>query len=59
LDPDALAAVCRAAGMEAAASPTLADAIQAARGGADDADCILVTGSLFTVADARRLLAKG
>jgi folylpolyglutamate synthase/dihydropteroate synthase len=35
---------------------TVAEALEAARVAADDGDLILVTGSLYTVADARRAL---
>jgi dihydrofolate synthase/folylpolyglutamate synthase len=36
--------------------PSIVDALSAARGAAGEADLILVTGSLYTVADARRAL---
>ena len=35
---------------------SVAEALDAARAGADEGDLILVTGSLYTVADARRAL---
>jgi dihydrofolate synthase / folylpolyglutamate synthase len=38
--------------------PSVADAIVAARAAAGEADLILVTGSLYTVADARRALGN-
>jgi dihydrofolate synthase / folylpolyglutamate synthase len=56
MDPDVLARACSAAGIETTGHATLAQALESARAEADDADCILVTGSLFTVAEARRLL---
>jgi folylpolyglutamate synthase/dihydropteroate synthase len=40
-----------------AVHPSVADAIAAARAAAAPGDAILVTGSLFTVADAKRALA--
>jgi dihydrofolate synthase/folylpolyglutamate synthase len=53
-DPDAVAA---ALGRPAARFGSVADALAAARAAADPADVVLVTGSLFTVADAKRALA--
>jgi dihydrofolate synthase/folylpolyglutamate synthase len=53
-DPDAVAA---ALGRPAARFESVADALAAARAAADPADVVLVTGSLFTVADAKRALA--
>ena len=53
-DPDAVAA---ALGRPAARFGSVAEALAAARAAADPADVVLVTGSLFTVADARRALA--
>jgi dihydrofolate synthase/folylpolyglutamate synthase len=38
--------------------PSVADAIVAARAAAGEADLILATGSLYTVADARRALGN-
>jgi folylpolyglutamate synthase/dihydropteroate synthase len=35
----------------------VAEALAAARAAAGAGDCVLVTGSLYTVADARRTLA--
>jgi folylpolyglutamate synthase/dihydropteroate synthase len=35
---------------------TITDALVAATSAADRGDCVLVTGSLYTVADARRAL---
>ncbi len=37
---------------------SIAEALDAARAGADQADLILVTGSLYTVADARRAMGE-
>jgi dihydrofolate synthase/folylpolyglutamate synthase len=53
-DPDAVAA---ALGRPAARFGSVAQALAAARAAADPADVVLVTGSLFTVADAKRALA--
>jgi dihydrofolate synthase/folylpolyglutamate synthase len=53
LDPERLAAACDAVGMTADAFPTVAQALDAVEGVAEDEDIILVTGSLYTVADAR------
>jgi folylpolyglutamate synthase/dihydropteroate synthase len=49
---------CRAAGLEAVESGSVQEAFEAARGAAGEADLILVTGSLYTVADARRSLVS-
>jgi folylpolyglutamate synthase/dihydropteroate synthase len=38
--------------------PSVADAIAAARATAGPGDLVLVTGSLFTVGDAKRVLAR-
>ena len=40
------------------ASPSVAEAIAAARAAAAPGDLVLVTGSLFTVADAKRALDR-
>ena len=57
-DPDEVAAAARAAGAtDVHVSPTVADALAAARAAAGPGDAILVTGSLFTVGDAKRALA--
>lgn len=56
-DPDELASSCVAAGIPAQASPSIRDALGEAAGVAGDTDLILVTGSLFAVAEARTLLA--
>jgi dihydrofolate synthase / folylpolyglutamate synthase len=53
-DPDAVAA---ALGRPASRFGSVAEALAAARAAADPADVVLVTGSLFTVADAKRALA--
>jgi dihydrofolate synthase/folylpolyglutamate synthase len=54
LPPDRLAEACRAAGMEPVLEhPTVAAALDAAESAARPEDMILVTGSLYTVADAR------
>jgi dihydrofolate synthase/folylpolyglutamate synthase len=49
---------CRAAGLEAGACGSVQEALEAARSAAGEADLILVTGSLYTVADARRSLVS-
>jgi dihydrofolate synthase / folylpolyglutamate synthase len=53
LPADTTADACRRAGPEARAYPTVGDALDAAEAAAADDDLILVTGSLYTVADAR------
>jgi dihydrofolate synthase/folylpolyglutamate synthase len=53
LPPLRMAGACEAAGIAAEAHPTVADALDAAEGAAGEDDLILVTGSLYTVADAR------
>ncbi|MGH2739350.1 MAG: bifunctional folylpolyglutamate synthase/dihydrofolate synthase [Actinomycetota bacterium] len=45
--------ICRRAGMSTAAYETVGGALDVAEAAADEADLILVTGSLYTVADAR------
>jgi dihydrofolate synthase / folylpolyglutamate synthase len=52
-----LAKVLAEAGVHVRVSDSVAAAIAEARAAADDGDLILVTGSLFTVADARRALS--
>jgi len=37
---------------------SVAEAVEAARAAAERGDCVLVTGSLYTVADARRALGR-
>ncbi|MDP9299671.1 MAG: Mur ligase family protein [Actinomycetota bacterium] len=49
--------VAAALGRPAALFSSVAEALAAARGAADPRDVVLVTGSLFTVADAKRALA--
>ena len=59
LDPASLATACRAAGIaDVDVYPTVARALDAAEANADDDDLILVTGSLYTVADARPRYVK-
>ena len=54
LPAERTAEACRAAGIEEVeVHPSVAEALEAARAGADEDDLILVTGSLYTVADAR------
>jgi dihydrofolate synthase/folylpolyglutamate synthase len=53
LDPERMAAACEAVGMKVNAFPSVAHALDAAEAASDDDDLILVTGSLYTVADAR------
>jgi dihydrofolate synthase / folylpolyglutamate synthase len=57
-DLERTAAAVEAAGIDAREAPTVVDAIDAARADAGKDDLILVTGSLYTVADARRALLK-
>ncbi len=53
-----VAAAARAAGADVVTvEPSVAEALAAARAAAGPADLVLVTGSLFTVADAKRALA--
>jgi dihydrofolate synthase/folylpolyglutamate synthase len=56
--PQVLAAACRDAGVPAVPFDSIEDALAAAAANATEADAILVTGSLYTVADARRILTK-
>jgi dihydrofolate synthase/folylpolyglutamate synthase len=53
LPPDEMAAACRDAGLHVSAYGSVGEALDAAEEAAGDADLILVTGSLYTVADAR------
>ena len=53
LDPERLASACDAVGMTVDAFPTVAHALDAAEETTEEDDIILVTGSLYTVADAR------
>jgi dihydrofolate synthase/folylpolyglutamate synthase len=54
-----MAQVCDAAGIPAIAYPTVAAALDAAERAAAADDLILVTGSLYTVADARPRYLRG
>jgi dihydrofolate synthase/folylpolyglutamate synthase len=57
VEPDAIAGEARAAGATTVeAYPNVADAVAAARAAAGPRDLVLVAGSLFTVADAKRAL---
>jgi dihydrofolate synthase/folylpolyglutamate synthase len=58
LDPERLAAACDAVGMTADVFPEVALALDAAEANAEEDDLILVTGSLYTVADARPRFVK-
>jgi dihydrofolate synthase/folylpolyglutamate synthase len=58
LDPERLAAACEATGMTVDVHLTVGDALDAAEANADEDDLILVTGSLYTVADARPRYVK-
>jgi dihydrofolate synthase/folylpolyglutamate synthase len=54
-DPEVVAAAARAAGVpDVEVHPSVADAMAAARAAAEPGDAVLVTGSLFTVGDAKR-----
>ena len=53
---EVVADACRAGGLDPEQHPSVKEALQAARDRASDADLILVTGSLYTVADARPIL---
>lgn len=53
LDPERMAAACDAVGMKVDPFASVARALDAAEARADEDDLILVTGSLYTVADAR------
>jgi dihydrofolate synthase / folylpolyglutamate synthase len=57
--PRAVADAMSAHGIEAEAFETVRDALDAAADAAAEGDLILVTGSLYTVADARRALLGG
>lgn len=58
LDPERMAAACEAVGMQVNAFASVAHALDAADAAADDDDLILVTGSLYTVADGRPRYVK-
>ena len=53
-----VARALEARGIPTRAFPTVGEAVSAARASADEGDVILVTGSLYTVADARRALLQ-
>jgi len=53
-----LVGTVRALGKDAQTVPNVADAISVAMERAEESDCILVTGSLYTVGDARRKLVS-
>jgi dihydrofolate synthase/folylpolyglutamate synthase len=57
LPPAGVAEAFRRAGIDAFEYSTVDEALDAALGAADEEDLILVTGSLYTVADARRRYA--
>jgi dihydrofolate synthase/folylpolyglutamate synthase len=58
-EPEEVARVARAAGSATVeVSPSVADALGAARAAAGRGDLVLVAGSLFTVGDAKRVLAR-
>jgi dihydrofolate synthase/folylpolyglutamate synthase len=61
IPPDRMAAACRAAGIEDVEEHAdVAEALGAAHAAAGEGDLILVTGSLYTVADARpRYVPRG
>jgi dihydrofolate synthase / folylpolyglutamate synthase len=54
--PEAVLAACQEAGIQAEEYGSVPEALAAARSEAFDEDLILVTGSLYTVADAREAL---
>ncbi len=56
--PEEVAAAFTARGVPARAFPSVRDALREAREVAEPGDLILVTGSLYTVADARRALLE-
>jgi dihydrofolate synthase / folylpolyglutamate synthase len=58
LAPDRMAAACDAVGMKSEGFASVADALDAAEARAEEDDLILVTGSLYTVADARPRYVK-
>jgi dihydrofolate synthase / folylpolyglutamate synthase len=59
LSPERMAEICRAAGIDTVVQPTVEAALDAAEADAEPDDLILVTGSLYTVADARPRYVKG
>jgi len=56
--PDQVAAAFASRGVDTRTFPTVEQAVETARADADEGDLILVTGSLYTVADARRTLLE-
>jgi folylpolyglutamate synthase/dihydropteroate synthase len=58
LAPDAMANICEAAGLTPERFASIGDALDAAEASAGEDDLILVTGSLYTVADARPRYVK-
>lgn len=54
-----VAAALTARGVTTESFPSISDAVSAARAAATEADLVLITGSLYTVADARRTLLGG
>ncbi len=59
LPADRMAEICDRAGVPAIASPTVGEALAAAEAAAEEDDLIFVTGSLYTVADARPRYVEG
>lgn len=59
LPAERMGEVCRGAGIDTVAHPTVEAALDAAEADAEPDDLILVTGSLYTVADARPRYLKG
>ncbi|WP_251343498.1 dihydropteroate synthase [Haloplanus halophilus] len=58
-DPAVLAAAFEAAsGSDVSTAPTVAAGLDRARAAADPDDCVLVVGSLFAVAEARRIWSR-
>jgi dihydropteroate synthase len=57
-DPAVLAAAFEAAGDTVTTAPSVAAALNGAREAADPDDCVLVVGSLFAVAEARRTWSR-
>lgn len=57
VEPELIAAAARARGTHAEVADSVADAVATALLAADDADAVLVTGSLYTVAEAVEALA--
>jgi dihydrofolate synthase/folylpolyglutamate synthase len=55
-DPEVVAAALREAGADATTAGAVPEAVETARAKARKDDAVLVTGSLYTVADARRAL---